>query len=226
MVQSAWASDGPLSRSVQSRCAAPTGRQPVASDDRCSHRHREGAGHRGQRLSKVEDDRARRSRVAQPARQLIKPGGPIEGELGEDGVEAGEVALHHALRDARLRGHGSARQSGASALAWGTPRDQGEGPDDDTGLKPTGAPSAFREPTRCPRVLPSLSGWEAVASLWQRARWSASTRPICPRRKRRSPAPLQVLQPNDVGEPGFGARGAEARVDLEAVRGELVDTPT
>ena len=40
-----------------------------------------------------------------------------------------------------------------------------------------------------------------------------------------STTPLEGREPDDVGEPGFGGRGAEARVDVEAVGGERVDAP-
>ena len=41
----------------------------------------------------------------------------------------------------------------------------------------------------------------------------------------KSKRPLPGRQPDDVGEPGFGDRGAEARVDVEAVGGERIDAP-
>ena len=86
------------------------GAQAVAGDDQRRYRYREGAEQRAQRVDEVAGNDARAGGLAKRSHWTVEQGDPIEYELGEEGIEVGEVAVHHALCHARFRGDGAARQ--------------------------------------------------------------------------------------------------------------------
>ena len=73
------------------------------------HRNRTEEGHKC--IGEVVGDDARPRGLAKGSGLVLDPGGTIEHQLKEEGVEVGEMPVQDALSDAGLRGHGAAGQT-------------------------------------------------------------------------------------------------------------------
>ena len=82
---------------------AQPGAQLVPEGDETDDRHGDRVEQVGQRPGQVAGDGAGAGGVAQGGGLAVEPGDAVQHELGEEGVEVGEVPVQDALGAARLR---------------------------------------------------------------------------------------------------------------------------
>ena len=104
-------------REAGGTCLAQACTQAVAGDDQRRYRHRQWAEHCGQRLGEVVSNNARACGSAKCGHRAGELGDAIEHELGEEGIEIDEVAVHHALCHGRFRSDSAAGQPGHTVSA-------------------------------------------------------------------------------------------------------------